>query len=330
MSDKFRVKIEQVDLINSLRKIKSTTGNGKDVVKIYDKYIYLEGYAEQGKKDRFLRLVTTDYTDSSDIMIPCMEATDGECPLVVEFEKFYKLITTIPQDKIITLEDKGNDVLISYDGLKNPMPLLGLSSDNFPIPIQDENAKCTTFLFSALKHGIESINNVIHQTDNQLYNCIKIKSSKKFIILTALDATYRRTVMYVSNEKGTEEAEFFLEGKRLKSIINSFDATKKIAVYITDNNVTFSQNDLDIQMRLINGTFPDCQSFFSKQYSTDVIVNRSDLINALIRLDTLTDDVLKNKVSILNIDKEGVNLSINNGMHTQYIYSELKGKKYLI
>ena len=62
----------------------------------------------------------------------------------------------------------------------------------------------------------------------------------------------------------------------------------KVEIFVTENQLLVVYGNVKLYSRLLNGYFPDYRSFFPKGYSTRGVILRSDLIQALRRLNLIS------------------------------------------
>jgi DNA polymerase III subunit beta len=95
---------------------------------------------------------------------------------------------------------------------------------------------------------------------------------------------------YKTNVRGNEISEFnqIIPSKtttQLKSIISDTDS---VTVITGENQIAFMTGNTKIFSRLLNGKFPDYSNFFPTTFSTKAEVNRSDLIQALKKINLIS------------------------------------------
>jgi len=111
------------------------------------------------------------------------------------------------------------------------------------------------------------------------------------IILTATDS-YRlaEKKIKLTDNKNTNERKIIVPVKTLNEVSRilgifkdniSLEAIENIEIYLSDNQIMFSYNGIDLVSRLIEGQYPDYTQIIPSEYKTLASLNTKDLIKVV-------------------------------------------------
>ena len=99
--------------------------------------------------------------------------------------------------------------------------------------------------------------------------------------------------------------------KNIPEIIRFFsDSEQEIKIDFNKNQISFTQDDIYITSRLIDGIFPDYKQIIPNETSTEVIVLKQDLLNAL-KLSNVFSDKFNHVILVVKQNKN-ISNDLNN------------------
>lgn len=322
----FKARIDQIDVIDALKKIRATVGKGKD--ESLDNMVYMEGDDIGGQP--IVRFITNNGTEFSIVEAEAVSAVAGQSAPLVEFDRLLKLVETI--DNSLTLDfdtTPKNELSFTYQGRRTPIKLVGLPNDKFLLPPEVQGASSIEMPLSIFKDGISVASTVINDDDRYpLYNCVNVVVKGGKVTFEAIDSKYRRMVACIKSCTHIGEGTFFIEATKAKKLLAGFDSSKTVEILLSNNNAEFIMDNASVAMRLQQGTFPNCLSYMPSQYITEVTFARQDMILSLERARIMTEDQkLGFKSCILNIENGMIEINLNNtfGMLFENVICTQKG-----
>ena len=315
----FSVKVEQLELMDALKKVKTTIGKGKDPNNIYDKYLYMEIFLNEKCKPE-LKLLTTNFNEVGEAsceLISCSK--EGDVCALVDFNIFYSLIETISSSTEIEIKTQLNknnseEVIVTYPGRKKAITVTALKSELFQL--NNPNDKYTASIkmeCGILKEAIDKAANVIVENETYpLFNCVHISIQNGQIVAKGMDSSAaKRMFLFAKRVTNSGNGEFFVECHKAKRLISTMDISKDIEININDNIVVFKQDEIKYVIRLSNGTFPTIERYMPNQYKIEAEFNKEELLGALKRIKIMSDNSKSIKSCIFSIDNMFTSIDLN-------------------
>lgn len=130
-----------------------------------------------------------------------------------------------------------------------------------------------------------------------------IHSDGENILFTATDS-FRLAEKKIQNKKTNEFPSIILPLKNVAEIIRIIENTDKdITIHANKNQLSMYYDGVYITSRIINGIFPDYKQILPKTHTTEVIVLKQDLMNALKISNIFSDKFNKTNFLIHPKDK---------------------------
>lgn len=247
-----------------------------------------------------LVLCTTDTINFTKCEVLCgLCQTPDPAPLV-NFKRFEKIISSIPNGEMITLkETKQNVLTVSYK-LNSGVSLTGIGGTfNTLIPnFSNTNVSIGT---QFLKESVTEANSII-QNDGKpsLYNCVSIKTSNLLDIeVVGIDTKSNRAyINTIKSSTSNPDSEFIIDAQALKSVIGLFDGYSEVLLCknsndtmikitpdtstlipdLSSDHITNFVTSIEYYRRIIVGTF---SPIISKKFAMGVLQNTSVNIKEL-------------------------------------------------
>lgn len=110
---------------------------------------------------------------------------------------------------------------------------------------------------------------------------IYIYPDDESIVFVATDS-FRLAEKRVKARKGKEFTQMLIPFKNVAEILRILeDAKEDVTVHFNKNQVSFSYDGVYLTSRIIDGVFPDYKQIIPKEYKTEAVVLKQDLINSL-------------------------------------------------
>lgn len=271
-----------------------------------------------------LKLRSTNLSLGIEIEIPSKVEKEGV--LAVSGSVLGGIFSNVSQNETVVMEKQGENLLIKTK--KSQIKLKSQPHDDFPtIP----TVVGVDFEIEA-KKLIEGIKSVYYSSS---VSDIKPEISSVFIYTNDNNLVFVSTDSFRLAEKKikikdlAEISGILIPFKNVAEILRVFGEFQgSIKVSFNKNQISFSSDDVYLTSRIIDGVFPDYRQIIPKEFSTEVVVLKQDLLNALKLSNVFSDKF--NQVNFLIKPKEKVFelSSINNdiGENKTYLDAVLKGE----
>ena len=235
---------------------------------------------------------------------------EEEGTLAISGSVLNAIFSNVSQNENVHLEDKDRNLLIKTK--KSQIKLKSQPHDDFPtIPI----VTGTTFEIEA-KKLIDGIKSVYYSSS---VSDIKPEISSVFMYTNEDNLVFVSTDSFRLAEKkvkvkGIEEIPgILIPFKNVAEILKVFGEFQGlIKVCFNKNQISFSSDNIYLTSRIIDGIFPDYRQIIPKNTSTDVVVLKQDLLNALKLSNIFSDKFNQVNLRIAPKDKTLELSSANN------------------
>ncbi|MEK7149681.1 MAG: DNA polymerase III subunit beta [Patescibacteria group bacterium] len=259
--------------------------------------------------DNKIKISATNLEIAAVSFIPAKIIKDGE--LTIPINIISTIINNL-QNERINLEIKDNNLIIKTENYN--AKIQGIKKEEFPIIPKLENINEFIEIESALlkEAFLLVINAAQISALRPELNGILFDFQNGFIKLAATDS-------FRLAEKLINESDFKTNiNKKFKTIIPlktiyeliriiPDKTNEKIAIFFDSNQILFKSEKFELVSRLINGEFPDYQPIIPNSTSTEININKNELISALKLTSSFSDRLNEIKISI---KKDAKNLEI--------------------
>lgn len=271
-----------------------------------------------------LKLRATNLSLGVEIEIPAKIEKEGI--VAVSGTTLAGIFSNVFQNENVFLESDDGNLLIKTK--KSRIKLKGQPYDDFPtIPTVD--GKTFEIESKKLIDGIKSVYYSSSVSDiKPEISSVYIYSNEENLIFVSTDSF--RLAEKKIKVKGIEEIPgILIPFKNIPEILRIFgDLQDVIRVCFNKNQISFSANGVYLTSRIIDGIFPDYRQIIPKEFKSEAVVLKQDLLNAL-KLSNIFSDKF-NQINLLIKPKEKIfELSSQNndiGENKTYLDAALKGE----
>ncbi len=250
-------------------------------------------------KGNFLILKATNLDLGIEIKISAKILKEGK--VAVPGAVLNSFLTNLSGDNNLIIEEKeGNLHLLSSN---TQTTIKSFPSDDFPtIPkvLDGQNHEINTRDFVK---GLKSVwySASLSSIKPEL-SSIYIYSKNEGLCFVATDS-FRLAEKKIKFKKSGEIEQILIPFKNVVELLKIINEEKEdIEVNLSKNQISFSYNGIYIVSRVIDGVFPDYQQIIAKEFKTEVIILKQDLINTLKLSNIFSDNF--NQITISVIPKE--------------------------
>lgn len=212
---------------------------------------------------------------------------EQEGSFTVEAKLLNDYISLLPKERI-DLELKENQLLVSCNN--NKTKIKGINASDFPlIP---ELKKENSFICNAekLRQGLSQVMFAAAKNESRPEICgVYMNFKNKILTITATDS-YRlaERQMSLENSSSNEEQTVIVPLRTLQEVVrilsnyrDNIENPENISMYISEGQVLFEYDVVEIVSRLIEGQYPDYKQIIPDHHETTAIVSINDLVKAV-------------------------------------------------
>lgn len=298
----FNITIEQQVLMKALEYLEPTVG--KNTTGVGDNCLSM---ATTGNNS--VEMFTTNTVEFTrlEAIVAVGGNTQEQAPYV-DFKRFKGIISSIPANEMITIEENVNDININYALKKIPIKLVGCNNGMMPLPTNAfPSASAMSVPTRLISEALNNVCSIIIDSDSTpIYNCMRIETNGMNIDITALDMTGKRMFtqsgLGVNNNPNTA---VLAEASKLKKSIKLFEDFNELEIYMDNNMIRIDGADIvshhqqktkgmisgiSYYCRRLTGAYPvNIKQHFNPMPTEFVEINKEELANSFIRVKALED-----------------------------------------
>ncbi len=287
-----KFKIDKKDFLKVLQRIQG-------IVEKRNSMPILSNILIDVKKDRV-------FVTSTDLEIFIKDSSaakvDKEGSITVNARKLYEIVKELPDETVdVSLGDADK---VSVKGGRAKFKIPGLDAKEFPTFPVSEESNLTKIETDNLKEMIDKTL-FATSTDETRYNIngVLFEKAEKKMKMVATDGHRLALIEGEGEEIGGHEKGVILPRKGIVEIRKLLeDKEDPLFLGLTAKNITVKKGSVIMNLRLIEGEFPDYNQVIPKDSDKELVVDREALLASLKR------------VSILSAEKiKGVKFAISNG-----------------
>lgn len=225
-----------------------------------------------------LILKATNLDLGIEIRIPAKVEKDGV--VAVPGGVLNGFLTNLSGDNNLFLEEKeGNLHLLNS---KSKTSIKSFPVDDFPTIPKVKDGKIYELDPQNLVRGLKSVwySASLSNIKPEL-SSVYIHSRDEGLVFVATDS-FRLAEKTVKFKKNNEFEQILIPFKNVADLLKIIsDEKDSLAITSTKNQISFEYKDIYIVSRVIDGTFPDYQQIIAKEFKTEVVVLKQDLLNVL-------------------------------------------------
>jgi len=276
-----KLECSKESLVDSIGIAEKTTGKNLSLP-------ILEGLFLEATKDNNLKIRATNIDLGIEISVKVKVEEEGS--VVVPGNVLLSVVSSMYDSNVITLSLDGMNLNVSTPRSKTVIKALG--AEDFPtlpeIGSDDSSFVINTFEFL---RGMQTVwYSASTTTIKQELSSVYIYTYDKKIYFVATDS-FRLGEKMLSTKKTTTFEPILIPIKNVMEIIKVFEylGDQDVEVKLNNNQIVFKTDKVYLTSRLIDGSFPDYKQILPKEFSTDVIVLKQDLINTLKKINIFSD-----------------------------------------
>lgn len=297
-----KLKIEKCILLENLNSVSKAVST-RNIIPV------LNGIEFELKKEGlYLTASNNDITIKNFINKKDIKEISKEGKIVIYGRYLLDIIRKLPEGEILIEEVDGNKTIISTKNSKynlncypiSEFPKIELTESNTPIILSSDILK-------------EILNQTSFATSMQesrpLLTGLNIKIVGNLLECVATDSYRLAKKLLILPQNIEENINIVIPAKNISELVKIFDlGSENVELHIFNNKILFKYKNILFQSSLLNGTYPNTDSFVPKEFELMVEANLIELYNVIDRASLLTQSKEKNTIQ-LTIDKN--KLTIN-------------------
>jgi DNA polymerase-3 subunit beta len=276
-----KVECSKENLVNTIGVAEKTTGKNLTLP-------VLGCLLLEATEDNFLKIRATNIDLGIEISVKAKVDEPGR--VVVPGNILLSVISSMYDSNNITLTIDDVNLIVSTPRSKTVIK--SLPTEDFPTLPEtgDDDSTFSINTFEFLK-GMQTVwYSASTTTIKQELSSVYIYTYDKKIYFVATDS-FRLAEKILTTKKNTDFEPILVPIKNVVEIIKVFEylGDVDVDVSLNSNQIVFKTDEVYLTSRLIDGSFPDYKQILPKEFSTDIIVLKQDLINILKKINIFSD-----------------------------------------
>ena len=256
-----------------------------------------------------LTLKTTNLDLGIEFSIPVKVHTEGS--VAVTAGVFSQFLGSIANEKNVTISKEEN--ILHLETLKSKTTIKTFPIEDFPIIPRVEEGK--EFEID-VKHFIQGLKAVSYAASissiKPELSSVYVYGDSDGIVCVATDS-FRLAEKRVKHKNAADMPPLLIPNKNVGEIIRVLDGiSDDVTLTASKNQIVFTSPSLYLTSRVVEGNFPDYKQIIPKEFTTNIVVLKGDLVNALKVTNVFVDTFNQVRFSIAPKAKK-LELTAKNG-----------------
>ncbi|WP_330695304.1 DNA polymerase III subunit beta [Anaerotignum sp.] len=251
--------------------------------------------------------------------------------IAIEARIFNDIIRRLNGEEVTISTNEKNAVTILCGS--SEFTIMGQSGEDFPALPEVEQNQAYTLKQNDLRNMIrQTIFSIAQDNAKPVLTGELFEFNSDFFNIVSVDGyriSYRKNVLMNSYD----QTNVIVPGKTLSELnkILSQEEEDLVSVYVTDKHILFDLGTAIMVSRLIDGDFIRYEQSFSEDYKTEILIDKSEMIQSLERASLVSRDNRKTPVRF-KIKTKNLEITAKSDMGTAYeeISAEIEGEEISI
>jgi len=248
-----------------------------------------------------LKLKATNLDLGIEVTIPVKTETEGQ--VAVSGAILNSFLNSLNNEKSVKLEVVGETLVVTTEN--NKAIIKTVATDDFPtIPKIDQgnSFKITSNDF------IKGLKSVIYSASisgiKPELSSVYIYSNEENLVFVATDS-FRLAEKKIKLKKAVEIPSILIPFKNVNDFLKIIEENKEdLEINYNKNQLSISFNSFYLVSRLIDGAFPDYRQIIPKEFKTEAVILKQDLVKALKISNIFSDNFNQIKIKTLASEKK--------------------------
>lgn len=251
-------------------------------------------------KGNFLILKATNLDLGIEIKVPARILQEGL--VAVPGSVLNSFLVNLAGGNNLKLEvNDGNLQIISENGQTT---IKGLPSEDFPSIPKVVDGRIYDLDSQSLLRGLKSVwySSSLSSIKPELAS-VYLYTHNENLVFVATDS-FRLAEKVIKSKKNNNQEQILIPFKNVSDLLKTVGEEKEtLAVSFSKNQISFEYSGVYIVSRVVDGVFPDYQQIIPKDFKTEVIVLKQDLINVLKLSNIFSDGFNQINIKVSPQDK---------------------------
>ncbi len=238
-------------------------------------------------KDGTLKLSSTNLEIGISSTVRCKVEKEGSFTVDARLLSEYVNLLSKDQVNLELLESE----FLHVSSLSSETKIKGIVADDFPVIPQMEKNDPYLVNINDFKKAISQVNFAVANSETRpeisgiMMSFNKIKKGNVYLVGTD---SYRLAEKCVKIEKNDNEKETIVPLKTLQELLrilgnlkDGSTAPENLEIYITENQILFTCDGIELISRLLEGQYPDYKQIIPTETKTKIITSTSELTKAI-------------------------------------------------
>ncbi len=252
-------------------------------------------------KGNFLTVKATNLDLGIEIKIPAKVAVEGV--VAVPGQVLSSFLTNLVGDNSLKIEEKEGNLYVF--GTNSQTTIKCFPKEDFPTIPKIIDGQIYELNSPDLVKGLKSVwySASLSSIKPEL-SSVYIHSGDNGLVFVATDS-FRLAEKVIKFKKNSDFEQILIPFKNVVDLLKIISEEKDdLAVNFSKNQISFEYKDIYIVSRVIDGVFPDYQQIIAKDFKTEVIVLKQDLINNLKLSNVFSDSFNQINIKVSLKDKK--------------------------
>lgn len=229
-------------------------------------------------KNSSLTIKATNLDLGVEITIPVKVIKPGK--IAVSGSVLNNFIGNLQNDKNVVLEEISGNLKVYTNHSESIIK--AFTADDFPTIPKIVDGKSFNINSQNLMKGFKSVMySSSSSTIRPTLSSVMMYPDEDNVIFVATDS-FRLSEKKINTKKHKDFTQILIPFKNISEIIRVLEDIKDdIEVNLNQNQISFSYNDIYLTSRIIDGNFPDYKQIIPKEFKTEVVVLKQDLLSSL-------------------------------------------------
>ena len=253
------------------------------------------------KEGLYLTATDNDITIQYFIEKKDINSIDETGCIIIYGKSLLEIIRKLPETTIMIENFESNEVSFKTETsiynfncfLQEDFPNINLEEVKKPIKLSSlkfkEIVSQTSFACS-IQESRPLLTGVDFKIHNKKFECVATDSYRLSKVTIELDKSYDENINIV------------IPAKNINEFIKTIEKDNELEIHTFANKAIFKHGNLIFQTSLLNGTYPNTDNSFPKEYKYELELNLKDFYNILDRASLITQSKDKN---IIDLDLNG-------------------------
>lgn len=274
--------------------------------------------------EKLLKIRATNLDIGIEIEIPARVEKEGV--IAIPADTLGAFLSNLTNEKNVTIEQVGEHLTLS--GSTYSTLVKGYGYEDFPtLPFVTKGTMFEIDIQTLLEQ-FRATEYAVATTDiKPEFASIYCYTEEQSLVMVASNSS-RLAEKKIALKKPVEQFSLLIPGKNVIEIIRALEGKSgMVTIYATKNQLSFHTDHMHITSRLVDGVFPDYRQLIPKQFQTEAIVLKQEIVDRLKLTTVFSGKLQQVRMKIYPKEKlvEIESKSDEIGETTQQIDATLKG-----